>query len=197
MIPHIITKLQNEISVGLRTEAQVVYVLAEIRKIIEQNDLEENYKYLLFHCNWALHSKMDRAAAQEVLVHFDEAHAILRSGIELHDLPTELQREIKAISGMTKFEEELSLFLQNHQIIDLTANGPDSWPHFLQLYAGVIEDCPLVIKQNNNSSGVTKVTVHLEKAARQVSGQNYYKISWEVTDRSGASGEIFVINSFS
>ena len=197
MIPHIITKLQDEIAAGLKKEAQVVYVLAEIRKIIEQEGLEDNYKYLTFHCNWALHSKMDRAMAQEVLAHFDEAHAILRSGVELHDLPTDLQREIKAISGMTKFEEELSHFLQSRQLTDLAANGPDSWPHFLHLYAGVVEDCPLVIKQNNSSSNVTKVTIHLENARQQVSGQNYYKISWKVTDRSGTSGEIFIINSFS
>jgi len=197
MIPQIITKLQNEIAAALEKEAQVVYVLAEIRKIIEQEGTEANYKYLVFHCNWALHSKMDRAMAQEVLAHFDEAHAILGSGVELDDLPADLQREIEVISGMTKFKEELSVFLQSHQITDLTTNRPNSWPHFLHLYAGIIEDCPLVIKENNSVSNVTKVTVHLEKARQQVSGQNYYKISWEVTDRSGTSGEIFVINSFS
>lgn len=60
MIPDIITKLQAELSAGIKTEAQVIYLMAQIRKIIEQEQSEDEFDFLFFHCNWVLHPRMDR-----------------------------------------------------------------------------------------------------------------------------------------
>jgi len=72
---------------------------------------EEEYAGLRFHCDWALHSRMDRAAAKTILRKFDAAHMLLLQGnIELHNLPSELRIEIDRISRMKAFAEELSRF---------------------------------------------------------------------------------------
>src|SRR5438128_5703598 len=136
-MPEIIRKLTKEFDTGITTEVQVVYVLAGIRKLIERDKIEDQYADLRFHCDWALHSSMGRAAAKAILRLFDAAHALLRGGIELHQLPSELRIEIGRISKMKSFEEELSRFLAAYGLPPLTKNRSDGWTHFLHLYARV------------------------------------------------------------
>ena len=85
--PEIIRKLKDELDKGIATEVQVVYVLAGIRKVIERDKVEKQYADLRFHCDWALHASMDRTAAKNILRQFDAAHAFLREGIALRQLP--------------------------------------------------------------------------------------------------------------
>jgi hypothetical protein len=56
MTKDIIRKLANETEAGITTEAQVVYVLAGIRKIIERDKIGDQYAAPRFHCDWALHA---------------------------------------------------------------------------------------------------------------------------------------------
>lgn len=93
----IIGKMTRELDGGIETEAQVVYLLAGVRKLIERDKAKEQYPDLKFHCDWALHSSLEGTAAKEVLRKFDAAHALLRRKIELHDLPAPLRTEIDRI----------------------------------------------------------------------------------------------------
>jgi len=84
--PAITEKLKNEISKGIKTEPQAVYLLTEARKLIECDQSKDQYPDLKFHCDWALHSKLDGRAAQEILLKFDAAHLLLRDQkLELRD----------------------------------------------------------------------------------------------------------------
>jgi hypothetical protein len=215
MTPDIIRKLTRELDTGITTEVQVVYVLAGIRRLIERDKIQEQYADLKFHCDWALHSSMDRAAAKAILKKFDAAHALLRENIELRKLPSELRSEIDRISKMRSFEKELSRFLTAYGLPPLTKNCPDGWPHFLHLYTRVIEDIPLVVsllsvrkkkaKQNTTDSApkhISHVTVHFDSARETVKDETgerevLFKVTWTIHDKSGQSGHIFVINSFS
>jgi hypothetical protein len=71
MTPDIIRKLGGELDTGITTEVQVGYLLAGIRKLIERDKIEDQYAGLKFHCDWALHARMDRAAARAILKQFD------------------------------------------------------------------------------------------------------------------------------
>ena len=44
------------------------------------------------------------------------------------------------------FEEELSNFSDKHGLPDI-ATGADEWAYFLYLYAGIVEDIPIVVKE--------------------------------------------------
>lgn len=57
MTEEIIRKLKMEIDRGIRTEPEVMYLLAQIRKLIERDDKTAEYSGLDFHCDWVLHSK--------------------------------------------------------------------------------------------------------------------------------------------
>jgi len=196
MEPAIIRKLTEELNSGITTEAQVVYLLVEIRKLLEQQNEMQAYEYLTFHCDWALHSKLDRRMAQKILTQFNAANVHLKNGIELEQLPTELRREMRRISKMKYFEREMSDFLHNHRLPGFTDKRMDGWSHFLHLYAKVISDCPLVISGRNNSADVSSVTVHIELANQVIHKELFYKISWTILEKNGKSGEIYILNSF-
>jgi hypothetical protein len=207
--PDILSKLTRELDEGIKTEVQVVYLLAGIRKLIERDEAEEEYADLRFHCDWALHSHMGRAAAKAVLRKFDAAHALLRDDkLELHELPAELRAEIDRISNMRPFKEELSRFLDDYGLPPLTRNRPDGWPHFLHLYARVIEDIPLMValpavkkkaKQETVDGApehISRVVVHFRPARDKVAGERLFEVTWRIHDKNGQSGSISVIHSF-
>jgi len=191
----IISKLTRELKAGIETEAQAVYMLAGARKIIERDKIGSHYPDLKFHCDWALHSKLEGPAAQKILGTFDAAHALLRGGtIRLRDLSAGLGEEIHRISKMRSFEEELSRFLEVYGLPSLMQNRPDGWAHFLHLYAGVVEDIPLVV--TGAAAHISHVTVHLHVLQETIGGERLFQVAWRIHDRNGQSGAIFGIYSF-
>ncbi len=70
----IIAKLRPLLETGIRTEAEALYLMAEIRTLLEQEGLKRQYGMLTFHADWMLHSKLEGRAAQQLLQHFDTAN---------------------------------------------------------------------------------------------------------------------------
>jgi hypothetical protein len=213
--PDILRKLARELDAGVKSEVQVVYLLAGIRKLIERDNIKEEYADLNFHCDWALHSKLDRAAAKKILKKFDAAHTLLRGKIKLRDLPPPLSAEIDRISKMRSFEKEISRFLEKYDLPPLTKNRPDGWSHFLHLYARVIEDIPLMVAlpaerkkkakpaaTDSAPKHISHVVVHFDEAREMiehsaVGKEVLFKVTWTIHDKNGQAGDIFVLNSFS
>jgi hypothetical protein len=123
--PDIIRKLEAEVGRGITTQAQALYLMAGIRKLLEQQQAKKQYEYLTFHCDWALHSKLGGPTAQKILKLFDAAHIHLKTGVELQDLPPDLRTEIERISKMQLFEQELYQFLQTNGLPSLGTNRSD------------------------------------------------------------------------
>ena len=200
MREEMIRKLRGELEEGITSERQVVYVLAEIRKLIEGEGLKKKYPDLKFHCDWSLHPALDGAGAKALLAQFDEAQPLFKAQMHVHDFPPELKREIRRISQMESFYEELTQFLKDLGLPPLTLHRSDGWIHFLHLYTRVIENIPL-ISANTTTQNVSKVTVHFE-AAKETVKHEYgeeiiFKVTWRIFDKNGDSGDFFVINSFS
>lgn len=53
-------KLQLELGREIKEEAQVVYILSRVRKILEIDKNNDKYRKLKFYCDWALHAEIDR-----------------------------------------------------------------------------------------------------------------------------------------
>ncbi len=178
-------------------------MLAGIRKLIERDELAGSYRTLKFHCDWALHARMDRASAQELLRLFDAAHPYLKVDMELAELPRGLGTEIDNISRMRVFERELEQFLGRYGLPPLTHRRSDGWTFFLQLYTQVIADIPLVVTAGRQSgrrtlTHISSVTVLFERAIKLTeNGERFFKVRWQIHDRDGESGEVFVLNSYS
>lgn len=189
MTPQIVKKLQGEIKRGLNRESQVVYLLAGIRKIIEQERTQEKYRYLKFHCDWSLHVRLRGEFAQHILALFESAQVQVLKGEDVFS-----DVEVDKISKLTQFREELSSFLMAYGITNFTC-APNKWGKFMCLYGRIIQDCPLIIR-DGSSGGVREVVVSVEMAKRTVKQHQMFKVSWRIKLRNGNLSTIFVINSF-
>jgi hypothetical protein len=194
--PEIIRKLTAELDRGITTEPQVVYLMAGVRKLLEQQQATEQYEYLKFYCDWVLHPELGGPMAQKILKLFDEVAGHLREGAQLQGLPPHLRSEIDRISKMTPFQNELNGFLQTNGLPILDDTRSDGWMRFLRLYANVVEDCPLVMRDGTKAT-VDRVTLKVESAKESIENEIGFKVTWEILDKYGLSGSLFVINSFS
>jgi hypothetical protein len=211
--PAIIKKLTKELDAGITTEVQVVYLLAGVRKLMERDEVEDQFPNLKFHCDWVLHPKLQGTGAKAILRKFDAAHPLLKGGVKLQKLPADLRGDIERISKMRSFQKELDRFLDEYGLPPLIKNGDDGWAHFLYLYAKVVEDIPLSFegktKKKKGGQGppagapkhISQVTVHFQQAKETLKhpyGEEVlFAVTWVIQDKNGESGSIPVYNSFS
>jgi hypothetical protein len=194
----IVGKLDVLLHNSITTEAEAVYLMVGIRKLIEHLNVKDQYNYLKFHCDWALHSRLKGTMAQEILKQFDAANVHLKAGLHLQDLPPRLGTEIDRISKMKYFEEQLEAFLIENGLPSIDATRVDGWIHFQHLYAKVVEDTPLVMTPENVTATVASVTVNVDlaKAPKHEGGDIWFRVRWIIRDKNGQSGELSIYNSF-
>lgn len=126
------------------SEEEVVYFLVEIYKLIEQQNLKENYKVLVFYRNWVCHSSL--SSADKI---FEDLVALVKIKKYL-DMP----RTWKALSTRIVIESfaEYSPSLLCGEINKfLTGQGLKSeisWKKFIYSMMDVLRDVPLTIKHN-------------------------------------------------
>ena len=156
----IVGKLNRELAEPITSERQVVYILVETRKLLELAGMLDAYPQLVFFCNWAMHTTLDRPAARRMIEPFDVTIAATRRAppnpTDLAANPEAMQEFVGQIvasfdvAGLRVFKEELERFFQS-QLIDCPLLGDEGgWINFLRYYLGVIEDCPLKCQGNAN-----------------------------------------------
>lgn len=170
-------KLDRQLSSkGPLTEGRVVYILVETRKLLELQGELAKYPTLCFHCDWALHTNLDRAGAQRILRLFDEAHPLLCND---KTLPRDLKRQITDTTNLRLFRDDFAKFLKAYKLSEYTLHH--RWTKFLHSYAGVIEDCSLTVRAANLKN-IKSVTLNKEDAKPKVTSSNQrylvYRIRW-------------------
>jgi hypothetical protein len=117
MVPDILSKLDTELQQEITSERQIVYILVETRKLLEDLPETDGFETLDFYCNWAVHRQMDRASAKALVRRVDQHFAkLLGSGLNEREnswlrrgaQPRFLPHPISEISGGT-FVAERSL----------------------------------------------------------------------------------------
>ena len=144
----IIEKLQSELAVPIESERQVVYVLVEVRKVIEQTIEARDrnpFPSLDLYCNWAVHSLLNRKAAKELLKKIDSLYSKL-FGCGLNE---EDHSQLSSILNFENFRAELGQFLDEHELPTELSTDRGRWFDFLKWYSRVIEDCPLVCRSRD------------------------------------------------
>jgi hypothetical protein len=144
MKPDILAKLEAELRQAITSERQVVYILVELRKLIELNDDGAQYKALKFHCDWAAHSRLKGPPAQEIVRLFDKYQQTVEQGAASQGQPDmSFMAQLGPVLTMSNFRNELNAYLHSQGLCAATPNENDKWADFLKHYGGVIEDCPL------------------------------------------------------
>ena len=144
MEDQIVAKLRRELERPITTAPLVVYLLVEIRKLMDRRSIR--YDTLRLCCNWAVHVELSKAAAQRIVDHVDALFPKLVSGA----LTDDDKESLRAFFLMSKFRSELEHFLARE---GLRGFRNDEWNKFLACFLNVIEDCPLTC----NSPGLANV----------------------------------------
>lgn len=129
----IISKLKLALSEPIEKECQVIYILAETRKLLDRLRDKTILSVLRFYDNWALHIEIDKTSAVRPLLEKIE-NEILRGN-----------KNIWGIMELVDFEEfrkEIGIFLSkfniNNPFIDI-----NYWRNFRKVLVGILVDCPL------------------------------------------------------
>ncbi len=194
----ILKKLQEELQLDVTSERQVVYILVEIRKAIEQAGELENYHALDFHCSFALHTRMSRAGAKRILERFDKAHPLL---IKEQELSHDLQEEIDQTTKFERFHDELKTFLTANSLPTGLVSKADAWARFMHLYGNIIDECELVLRSDDaHLQFIDRVVIHLETATKvlesELGNQLLFRICWTCYGKDGTCGDHYVLFGF-
>src|SRR2546422_11205054 len=78
----LLRKIREQLERGISTECQVVYLLVEIRKLLDRERTSgAQYGSLRLYCNWAVHVELSKAQAQEIVKKADQLYFKLIKGI--------------------------------------------------------------------------------------------------------------------
>jgi hypothetical protein len=138
MVKDILSKLDAELRQEITSERQVVYILVQIRKLIDSDKLSEDFEALKLHCDWAVHPKLNKSSAKRLLRKLNDRHSELRS----KSGPQEAMSELSEKLGLQAFQVEFHKFLQFYNLNESSCDG-NWWFAFLYHYSRVIQDCPL------------------------------------------------------
>lgn len=179
MTNQIVEKINKEFKNGLKSEAQVVYLLSGIRKIIEQEGNGEHFPYLKFHCHWTLHSKLSGPPAQKIFKEFLSSQLQLLMGER-----ATIDPKIKNISSLNQFKSELKLFFVEYKF-DFDIFEVFEWKYFQYLYYRVIEDVPLQLV-GNAVSEIVEIKVNVEPRNSRQEVLEYFEVGWNLRFRDGS-----------
>ena len=59
MPPQLIENIRRQLTNHVSEDAHVVYMMVEIRKLIDQEKLEKHYPWLKLVCDWTVHTSIE------------------------------------------------------------------------------------------------------------------------------------------
>jgi hypothetical protein len=99
MTPDIVSKLSIELSQPITTERQVVYVLVQLRKLLDgrPEKAKPSYDSLRLYCNWVVHTSLINKTAQRIVKEADALYPRL-----VDETPTDAQKAFSGIGTRSK-----------------------------------------------------------------------------------------------
>ncbi len=134
-------KLQDTLNNGIEDEASVVYLLVQLRKLLEHESqkVKDAYFTLRLFCDWALHIQMDRAGAQRIL-------RLIDAKIEGPTVIAQDERAANDMLELVSLRIQFRKYIRRNKLNSEIASLDEQWFRFLELYAQIIADSPLVCK---------------------------------------------------
>lgn len=157
MTDKIVDKLRAELAKPITTEPQVVYLLVEIRKLLER-DTVGGFGTLKLYCNWAVHATVERGGAVDLLKTFDDIEDAYQRNDNISY--KKLVKAAETVLGTKTFQLELKGFLKSRKLDTALCDNEEQWRIFLEQYIKVIEDIPVEFKQTHIKH-VKNLTVRL------------------------------------
>ncbi len=133
----IVHKLRQALSEEIRKEADVVYVLAECRKLLEDTKPNDPHFALKLYCHWALH--VDLAGRDTTLPFLKQVDTFVDCALADNNFG-EQNRMFREFGFLDSFRQLFKQFLESYGLPTQICDDDSRWQSFLSIYASVIED---------------------------------------------------------
>jgi hypothetical protein len=177
----ILNKLEKALSKELTGEDQVVYILVEVRKLIDMEPDQSRFMSLKLYCDWAVHTELtypSRTRPILTLVDQDIFNCFHPDG---HGTSPEDNEKLQRLLYWDGFRSDLLDFLRASGLPASIAEDDKKWFNFLAQYAHVIEDCSLVYKSDDLRM-VTEMTFRKEGES---GGALPFNVVWDLKLKDG------------
>lgn len=174
----ILEKIAKVLNSEIGTEAKTLYLLAEIRKVL---NLDKKYPpNLSIFCNWALHSELNHNNTREYFLRKFESY--------IDNVTTGQKMAEKILSNQANFFKlnelkiDLEEFLKENNLPQNLTNTSSQWTGFIKLLLEILKECQItfdgdkikklsIIEDKNG-----KICYRLHLKNRSISKKNILKI---------------------
>lgn len=150
----ILSKIEDLVVKGIESEAEAVYLLSQMRKFIEQQELDGYYS-LNMCTNWCLHSQLDNGNVQRFLSKINDFVNAwsLDCNTTINNIPDLFEK----MSFVHSLREDIRTFLQDFGMDLSFCEDELRYQQFLRFFERVIEDTPLIYKTREQLYALTEV----------------------------------------
>lgn len=143
----IIEKINNEIEEGIKKECQVVYIMVELRKLLDQLDQTDchekgEYKLIRFYADWVVHISKDRTEAiREVM---GEINREVTVEVDFQKKLFSKKTKMLEFIYMDKLRNEMKELFIDKSINAYLLDDDNLWINFVSLLAKILADQPII-----------------------------------------------------
>lgn len=141
----------------LEKECEIVYLIAEIRKIIENN--KNSYETLWFYCNWTLHSKLNYQSMAKVLS--KKFNKIINFNKNKKEIQKDLIHGQKDFFMLKDLNFELNKFFKNLKKLELFTDflKGNKWNIFCKSFLENVMECQIDFESKIKSCKINKLSI--------------------------------------
>jgi hypothetical protein len=144
----IVDKLYLELQRPIETEMQVVYILVELRKMLEHDGKKKQYPVLNMYGNWAVHTKLSGSDIADRIVRLCDQVTYRKIN---ENVDIDIENEFVAFFDESLLRRELQAFLEEIGLPTEICTDTAKWHDFRKKLASIIEDSPLELKASKNA----------------------------------------------
>lgn len=123
-------------------ECKAIYLMVQIRKILDFKDSKHSYDTLRFYCNWVLHIELDNKKTTELLSNIlDSVVDNTKSG---HDNARNIITSYSNFFKLNTLKKECNLFITEYSLPWNLSNN--IWWKFARLLLEIVEGCRVHFK---------------------------------------------------
>jgi hypothetical protein len=124
------------------TEERVVYIMVEVRKLMEHANLRDaDFSTLRFFSNWVAHTKLTRGQAVKLVKRMNDSFDNRLRGQRMTE---EQHLALPSLFRFETFRDELREFLRSQDLVWARLELWPEWVSFMKNYAGVVAECPII-----------------------------------------------------
>ena len=159
MIDELERKLTIELQEAVTSERQVVYILVQMRKLMDRTAEELNspsYPTLRLYCNWVAHIGLSFGEARTLVAQANDLYPRLMAE---NTSPTEKAGFWETYT-FAALRADIDRFILTHRLPAITHAN---WNNFITCLLPVLEDCPLTVEAKQaNPLEIDKIVLRRE-----------------------------------